>query len=103
MTSVGDFTRATCNHCGRVIKRGVENAPRAKCYNRGMQAHIETQHKDLVVDIREAQAELKPGERRRDPKDETVRGTVPIFDLRTHGDRRSFLKLVVLKQMGEFS
>jgi hypothetical protein len=94
LCSTGDFRKVLCLHCGTTISRGSELTPRKKCYNRGMQAHIESKHKDLLSLVIEAQARLKPGERKIDPKDETVRGPVPLFNLRTQADREAFMKLV---------
>ena len=71
-------------------------APKGKCGNRGMQTRLESSHKDLHEEVRSAQAAVADAARfvKVDPKNETVRGTIPIFQLKNNRDRKEFLKLV---------
>jgi hypothetical protein len=66
---------ARCNNCGKNISRGKEGA--AKLINGGMIKESEGQGRKI------------------DPKDETLRGTVPLFSLKNHVERKQFLKLVM--------
>ena len=83
-----------CNHCKAVVCRGKEDTPRNKCYNSSMAAHMKASHSELMVEVREQQAAQRPVERPPDPKDETVRGTLPLFKLRNQVDRAAWRKLV---------
>ena len=78
-----------CNHCGATISRGKPDAPRDKCYNRGMQAHMELKHPDGFEKVVEKRVEMK--EKKRDKKDETVRGTVPLYNLRNREENMARL------------
>ena len=61
-----------------------------------MQTHLQSAHKDVFKTVRVAQAAAADiaGTIKVDPKDETVRGPIPIFQLKNGKDRREFLKLV---------
>ena len=82
----GDYHKAKCLHCDAVITRGGPEAPRGKCYNRGMQFHMEQKHKEELIKVLDKRAEKK------DVKDETVWGSLPIFSLRNKEKRAEFLK-----------
>ena len=80
---------ARCNTCGKNISRGKEGA--TKLNNGGMIAHLRSLHKDQFTKYKEAEGQGK----KIDPKDETLRGTVPLFSLKNHAERKQFLKLVM--------
>ena len=69
-------------------------APRGKCYNRGMQAHLNLKHKEIYNTVQEKRTEMQVEKSNRETKDETVRGSVPIFSLRNKEEKEAFLKLV---------
>ena len=83
-----------CNHCGVVVQRGTENAPRAKCYNRNMQKHMGKYHDDLMEEVSKDQEAAKVVTRKVDVRCESVRGTIPIFNLRSQEDHSAFIKKV---------
>ena len=85
---------AVCNHCSAKVRRGAENVAKNKCYNSGMQSHMATHHKAELEEVRMEQAAIATGGRERDDKDETVRGNVPIFNLRSKADRRAWRERV---------
>ena len=88
----GDYRKAKCLHCETVVSRGGPETPRSKCYNRSMQVHMEVKHKEELTKVLEKRAERK--ELKKDSKDETVRGTLPIFSLKNKEQKAAFLKLV---------
>ena len=49
----------------------------------------------MLSQVQEAQANLKPGERKKDKRDETVTVPIRLFNLRTQHVRTSFMKLVI--------
>ena len=73
--------KAVCNLCSKEISRGKEG--RKSLGNKSMNTHLKTQHPAAFKEYETA-----------DPKDETVRGSVPIFSLKNQGERDEFLKLV---------
>ena len=88
-----DFRKAQCIHCGVVVNRGPENAPKSKCINRSMQVHMEKAHSDLMEEISREQALMKKP-KDVDTRNETVRGTMKIFNLRSQAERAEFIKMV---------
>ena len=61
-----------------------------------MQQHVERIHRENLAGIQEARAVLtaKAMGRLYDPKDETVRGTIPLYNLRNQTQRKSFLERI---------
>ena len=59
-----------------------------------MQSHMATHHKAELAEVRQEQAAMTAMGRQKDPKDETVRGSIPIFNLRTQADRKAWLDRV---------
>ena len=57
--------------------------------NKTMNGHIKTKHLMAFQQYEEARTNKVS-----DPKDETVRGTVPRFNLKNHAERAEFLALV---------
>ena len=76
------------------MQRGTEDAPRGKCYNRNMQKHMSKYHGDLMEEVIKSQEAAKVVTRKTDIRSESVRGTIPIFNLRSQEDRASFIKKV---------
>ena len=91
-----NFRLAQCNHCGVVVQRGRENAPRAKCYNRNMQKHMGKYHDDLMEEVSKDQEAAKVVTRKVDVRCESVRGTIPIFNLQSQEDHFAFIEKVKL-------
>ena len=89
----GDFRLAQCNYCAHVVRRGSENAPKSKCVNRTMQSHFNKCQPDIMVEVAKQQQELK-GVAKTDVRDESVRGSVPLFKLTNREERAKFIKLV---------
>jgi hypothetical protein len=79
-----------CNYCAVEIKRGKAGSNRAGWTLKNFQYHLEKKHPDVNQLVKDKQAI----DTKIDPKDETVRGTVPLFNLRNHKERQSFLKKV---------
>ena len=74
-----------CHHCGKEVRRGKVGSAKKDCGNRGMQQHLERQHKETMEMVRgsvEAMGKVY------DPKDESVRGTVPLFNLNNNLKRQ---------------
>ena len=96
----GNFRLAKCNHCSVVVQRGTENAPRGKCYNRNMQKHMVKYHEELM-EIAKTQAAVKLQRPKKiDQRDESVRGNIPIFNLRSQEDRAAFIRKVKINTDG---
>ena len=74
---------------GKNISRGREGA--TKHNNGGMIAHLRSLHKNSFKKYKESKGQGK----KIDPKDQTLRGTVPLFSLKNHAERKQFLKLVI--------
>ena len=58
-----------------------------------MAAHLEIKHKDAMEVLIQKQSQIKKY-KKQDDKDETVRGTVPIFNMRNKDDKEVFFKKV---------
>ena len=86
----GDHTVAVCHHCGVEVRRGKVGAAKKDCGNRGMQQHVERLHKERMGEIQEARPRNSAEAMGKvyDPKDETVRGTVPYFNLQNNLKRQ---------------
>ena len=78
--------KAICNYCSKEMSRGKEGGKNLS--NKSMGNHLKSQHPDAFKEYEVAR--IKKG----DPKDETVRGSVPLFNLKNYGERAEFLKLV---------
>ena len=79
--------KAICNYCDKVVSRGKEGG---KCLgNKAMNNHLKRIHPDAFNEY-----EVARNKTTADPKDETRRGSVPLFNLKNHGERAEFLKLV---------
>ena len=61
-----------------------------------MQAHIAKKHPELNIEVEQQQAKILEARNMVtvDLRDETARGTVKIFNLRSQADRRIFLERV---------
>ena len=79
--------KATCNICNKEMTRGKEGSKTLG--NKTMGAHLKSQHTMAFQKYEEARTNKVS-----DPKDETVRGTVPLFNLKNHAERAEFLALV---------
>ena len=90
-----DFRLASCNYCGHVARRGGDNTPKSKCVNRAMQSHITKCQPDIMNQVAREQVLLK-NVPKNDVMDESVRGSVPLFNLRNSSERASFMGMVCL-------
>ena len=78
-----------------MVKRGGENSPKSKCVNRGMQVHITKCQPSIMSEVQKEQVAMK-NLPKADFRDESVRGTVPLFNLRNVNERNSFMGMVSL-------
>jgi len=95
-TKLEDFRLAKCDQCGQVVRRGSEGCTPRQVGNAGMKAHIKAAHLGLFEEI-EAGVEAANTTlvlEAQDKKDETVRGTKPLFKLRSQGKRAAWRNLV---------
>ena len=67
-------------------------APKNKWHNKTMDNHLKRVHPEKMKEVSEARATI--GERPRDPRDETKRGCIPVFNLRNRKDKDAFLSQV---------
>ena len=88
-----NFRLASCNYCGHVARRGSDNTPRSKCVNRSMQSHITKCQPHIMNEVAKEQ-ELLKNVKQSDANDESVRGCVPLFNLRNNSERASFMGMV---------
>ena len=79
---------ARCKTCDKVISRGKAGCKTPN--NGGMLNHLQRIHKDDYQKYKAGEEAKKTV----DVKDETVRGTIPLFKLKNHAERREFQKLV---------
>ena len=86
----GDHTVSVCHHCGKEVRRGKVGAAKAKCGNTGMAQHLERQHKEAMEEIKEARARSSAEALGKvyDEKDESVRGSVILFNLNNNLKRQ---------------
>ena len=67
---------ARCKYCSKTISRGKEGT--TKPNNGGMINHLQRMHQDAFTAYKESEDRTK----KIDTKDETVRGTIPLFSLK---------------------
>ena len=67
-------------------------ALKEKWHNKSMENHLKHVHPEKMREVTEVRAAT--GEKAKDPRDETVRGTIPIFNLRNRKDKEAFLSQV---------
>ena len=79
---------ARCKMCNKVISRGKAGCKATN--NGGMLNNLQRIHKE-DYEMYKAGEEAK---KKVDVKNETVRGTIPIFKLKNHSEQREFQKLV---------
>ena len=72
-------------------------APKQKWHNKTMDNHLKRLHPEKMKEVCEARA--SSGEKVEDPRDETVRGTIPIFNLTNRKDKDAFLSQVNFTQI----
>lgn len=82
-----------CDHCSMEIKRGKADSSRASWTLKTFKYHLEKKHPNAFKKVEEKQSNDGV---KIDPKDETVRGTVPLFSLKNHKERQMFLKVRIL-------
>ena len=86
-TVEGSPHKAICNYCDLVVLRGKEGGK--SLGNKTMNNHLKKIHPDAFNEY-----EVARNKKTSDPNDETRRGSVPLFNLKNHGERAEFLKLV---------
>ena len=63
-----------------------------------MQKHLGKYHGDLMEEVTKSQVAAKVVTKKIDVRCESVRGTVPIFNLRSQDDRAAFIRKVKHEQ-----
>ena len=83
-------TVAVCHHCSLEVRRGKVGAAKKDCGNRGMQQHLERQHKEVMASVAEARARNNAEAlgKSYDSCNETVRGVCPYFNLNNNQKRQ---------------
>ena len=111
-TISGDKVR--CLHCNKEVRRGKEGCSTREASNSGMASHMRSKHSGEAIQvviltftlnswkIHSSQVQQRLNAARRsstelneDKKDETVRGSLPLFKLRSQADREAWRKLVM--------
>ena len=103
-TCSGDFRLARCLHCDQIVRRGKVGCSARETSNSGMAHHMRSKHTGSVLNCAFSTAIVTTQVQRRvdaakeakktvDPKDETVRGSLPLFKLRSREDREQWRKL----------
>ena len=79
-----------CHHCSLELRRGKVGAAKKDCGNRGMQQHLERQHKEVMASVTEARAKNNAEAlgKSYDSRDESVRGVCPYFNLNNNLKRQ---------------
>ena len=108
----GDFRLVRCLHCNKLVRRGKEGCSTREASNSGMASHMRTKHSGQAVQVVFSTFTLKSEnflpyvqvrldaakeagrEVNEDKKDKTVRGSLPLFKLRSKADREAWRKLV---------
>ena len=67
-------------------------APKNKWHNKTMNSHLQRMHPEQMQEVVEAR--VTTGERRRDAKDESARGCIPVFNLHNKKDKDAFLSQI---------
>ena len=88
-----------CDYCAQVVRRGKADSSRSGWTMKNFQYHIEKKHPEVFRKMKDKKAEIADT-KIADTKDETVRGTVPLFNLRNHRERQDFLKRVCILYKG---
>ena len=86
---------ANCNTCGKVITLGKADTAKGSLSYSGMARHLKV-HKEQFKLYQELEAARGKAVtvQQEDLKDETTRGTVPIFNISNHRERQQFLSKV---------
>ena len=79
-----------CHHCSLELRRGKVGAAKKDCGNRGMQQHLERQHKEVMASVAEARAKNNAEAlgKSYDSRDESVCGVCPYFNLNNNLKRQ---------------
>jgi hypothetical protein len=85
-----------CDYCAQEVKRGNAGSSRSGWTMKNFQYHMEKKHTEVFKKMKEKKDKVAV---KIDPKDETVRGTVPLFNLRNHQERKDFLKRVCITSL----
>ena len=67
-------------------------APKNKWHNKTMNVHLQRMHPEQMQEVVEAR--ITTSERKRDKRDESARGCIPVFNLRNRKDKDAFLSQV---------
>ena len=81
-----------CNLCHLEVSRGGPKSTKSSWNNKNLQRHLERKHPDAMQGVMESRELSLRG--KVDPKDETVRGTIPLFTLDNHAKKKAFLSMV---------
>ena len=109
----GDFRLVRCLHCNKLVRRGKAGCSSREVSNSGMAKHMKSQHADQAMqvvlyilippdcksEILQVQQRIEASKQKKevaiDEKDGTVRGSLPLFKLRSKADRQKWQKLVM--------
>jgi len=78
----GDFRVARCLHCDQIVRRGKVGCSARETSNSGMAHHMRSKHTGQAMEVQRRVDAAKEAKKTVDPKDETVRGSLPLFKLR---------------------
>ena len=104
-----DFRLAKCLHCDKIVRRGKEGCSPRECTNSGMGSHMRSHHSGIAAQVLlffeftfcnlycfQVQMQVQAAKATKvdtDLKDETVRGMMPLFKLRSKNDREQWRKI----------
>ena len=104
-----DFRLAKCLHCDKIVRRGKEGCSPRECTNSGMGSHMRSHHSGIAAQVLlffeftfcnlycfQVQMQVQAAKATKvdtDLKDETVRGMMPLFKLRSKNDREQLRKI----------
>ena len=104
-----DFRLAKCLHCDKIVRRGKEGCSPRECTNSGMGSHMRSHHSGIAAQVLlffeftfcnlhcfQVQMQVQAAKATKvdtDLKDETVRGMMPLFKLRSKNDREQWRKM----------
>merc|ERR1719239_48475 len=93
-----DFRLVQCLHCNKLVRRGKAGCSPRETSNSGMATHIRSRHPEQANQVQRVIDAAREGAGEPiDKKDETVRGSLPLFKLRSKADREKWQKLIYKK------
>ena len=97
---VDDHSTVICQEdgCGMRVSRGKKDGPKKNLSCSAMKKHLQKKHPDIWAKL-EAENQQKEKDKldeqiSEQKRDETVKGAVKVFNLKSHSDRVRFLQMV---------